>query len=141
MSLITVIPYLSFNGQAEEAMNAYVSAFGGEIRYLSRWSKDTARKGEKQIGKVMHAEFLIGKTCFSCGDNYENNGENTSVKLMIHMENKERAEEAIRILAEGGKVVSPLMPHPKPDDGGCGSVTMDRFGYLWIITCPNPDKE
>lgn len=37
-------------------------------------------------------------------------------------------------------VISPLQPHPEPDDGGCGSVTRDRFGYTWIITCPNPDK-
>ena len=40
-----------------------------------------------------------------------------------------------------GKVISPLKPHPAPDDGGCGSITKDRFGYTWIITCPNPDKK
>lgn len=26
-------------------------------------------------------------------------------------------------------------------DGGCGSLIKDRFGYTWIITCPNPAKQ
>ena len=52
----------------------------------------------------------------------------------------EQAKRAIAFLLEGGEAISPLRPHPVPDDGGCGSVTKDRFGYTWIITCPNPDK-
>ena len=37
--MITVIPYLSFRGDCEEALNTYIEAFGGEIYYLSRWSE------------------------------------------------------------------------------------------------------
>ncbi len=28
---VTVIPYLSFRGNCEEALNTYIEAFGGEI--------------------------------------------------------------------------------------------------------------
>ncbi|MDE6874345.1 MAG: hypothetical protein K2P87_07795 [Lachnospiraceae bacterium] len=48
---------------------------------------------------------------------------------------------AVSVLAEGGTVLSPLKPHPKPDDGGCGSLTKDRYGFTWIITCPNKAKQ
>ena len=47
---------------------------------------------------------------------------------------------ALYVLSKEGTIISPLRPHPEPDDAGCGSVTKDRFGYTWIITCPNPDK-
>ncbi len=65
----------------------------------------------------------------------------SNYRLMIHMDSEEDALYAISVLAEGGTVVSPLKPHPEPDDGGCGSLIKDRFGYLWIITCPNPAKQ
>ena len=61
--------------------------------------------------------------------------------VSIHMDCMEQALQAVEKLAKGGEVISPLKPHPAPDDGGCGSVTKDRFGYTWIITCPNPDKQ
>lgn len=44
-------------------------------------------------------------------------------------------------MKEEGEVISPLEPHPAPDDGGMGAIVKDKFGYDWIITCPNPDKK
>lgn len=138
---LTVIPYLTFNGDCEEAVGAYVDAFGGEILYMSRWDRDNAERPE-QAGKVMHVEFTLGGTRMSAGDNFDFSGENIPIRLMVHMDSMEEASRAIGTLMQGGgAVVSPLRPHPAPDDGGCGSMTRDRFGYLWIITCPNPDKQ
>ena len=87
----------------------------------------------------MHAEFRLGSTRLAASDGFTGSGD-SPVKLMIHMDSKDEALHAVSILAEGGTVVSALKPHPAPDDGGCGSITQDRFGYTWIITCPNPDK-
>lgn len=141
MDKITVIPYLSFDGCCEEAINAYIKAFGGEVYYLSRWAEETCGGVPEKIGKVMHVEFALGSTRMSAGDSFDQAGGSTSIRLMIHMQTKDQALQAIAVLAEGGQVVSPLKPHPKPDDSGCGSVIKDRFGYMWIITCPNPDRE
>ena len=137
---VTIIPYLSFMGNCEEALNTYIKAFGGEIFYLSRWSEETFDVTAEQIGKVMHAEFVLGNTRMAAGDTYKDSDMNATIKLMIHMDSKEEALRTISVLAKGGTIVSPLQPHPEPDDAGCGSVTKDRFGYTWIITCPNPDK-
>lgn len=138
---VTVIPYLSFMGNCEEALNTYIEAFGGEIFYLSRWSEETFDITPEQIGKVMHVEFVLGNTRMAAGDSYKDSDVNATIKLMIHMDSKEDALHTISVLAKGGAIVSPLQPHPEPDDAGCGSVTKDRFGYTWIITCPNPDKQ
>lgn len=138
---IEVIPYLAFKGNCEEAINTYIEAFGGEIYYMSRWSENTFDVTPAQIGKVMHVEFALGSTRMAAGDVFDCAEVNTDIKLMIHMDSKGEALHTISVLAEGGEVLGPLQPHPKPDDGGCGSVTKDRFGFTWIITCPNPDKQ
>lgn len=141
MEKITVIPYLSFNGCCEEAISSYIKAFGGEVHYLSRWTEETCGGMPEKIGRVMHAEFVLGNTRMAGGDSFDHVEGNTAIRLMIHMDTMELALQAVETLAQGGKAISPLQPHPKPDDGGCGSVTKDRFGYTWIITCPNPDKQ
>lgn len=134
-----IITYLSFSGSCEEAVNAYINAFGGKILYLSRWDEKNCEK-ESMIGKVMHVEFLLGETNMAAGDT-ENGTPNTAIKLMIHMETEEEALKSIEILKNGGKVISELAPHPEPDDGGMGCLITDRYGYTWIITCPNPRKK
>ena len=138
---IEVIPYLPFNGNCEEAVNTYIEAFGGEIYGMSRWSENTFDVTPDQIGKVMHVEFALGNTHMAAGDTFDRIDIDTGIKLMIHMDSEEEALKAISVLAEGGTVLSPLHPHPEPDDGGCGSMTKDRFGYMWIITCPHPAKQ
>ena len=137
--MIEVIPYLSFKGDCEDALHKYFLAFGGEILFLSRWSEENCETPE-QIGKVMHVEFTLGGTHMSVGDSFDIGEVNTDIKLMIHMDTQTKARHTISILAEGGTVVAPLQPHPAPDDDGCGSIIKDRFGFTWIITCPNPAK-
>lgn len=137
---IEVIPYLSFHGNCEEAVNAYINAFGGEIYGMSRWTENNLDMTPAQIGKVMHVEFAIGRTHMAAGDTFDCAEVNTDIKLMIHMDSEAGALHAISVLAKGGSILSPLQPHPEPDDGGCGSLIKDRFGFTWIITCPNPAK-
>ncbi len=134
---IEVIPYLSFKGNCEDAVNKYIRAFGGEILFLSRWSESTAEAVD-QIGKIMHVEFVLGKTRMAAGDSFDCAKVNTDIKLMIHEDSEAEALHAISVLSEGGEILSPLKPHPAPDDDGCGSIIKDCFGFTWIITCPNP---
>lgn len=134
-----IITYLSFNGNCEEALNAYISAFGGRILFLSRWDEKNCGK-ESLIGKIMHAEFLLGETNMAAGDAFEAEAPNEAIKLMIHTDTEEEALKGIEVLKKGGRVISELAPHPKPDDGGMGCALTDRYGFTWIITCPNPRK-
>lgn len=140
MDELTIVPHLSFRGNCEEALQMYMEAFGGEIFYLSRWSENTFDRTPEQIGKVMHAEFRLGTTRMAASDGFDGESLNTDVKFMVRMDSKAKALHTIEVLSQSGTVLSPLRPHPAPDDSGCGSITRDRYGYTWIITCPNPDK-
>lgn len=134
-----IITYLEFGGNCEEAINAYIAAFGGQILYLSHWDENNC-EDISQVGRVMHTEFQLGGTRMAAGDAFGAQSPR-GMKLMIHMDTKDEAEYAVSILERGGEVINPLSPHPAPDDGGMGCVLRDRYGVLWIITCPNPDKQ
>ncbi len=138
---VEIIPYMAFKGDCEEALNTYFEAFGGEICYISHWSEENCDVTPEQIGKVMHVAFRIGNTRMAAGDTFDCAEVNTDIRLMIEMDSKEEALHTIDVLAAGGVILDPLSPHPKPDDDGCGAVVKDRFGFTWIITCPNPDKQ
>ncbi len=138
---IEIIPYLSFKGNCKEAVNTYINVFGGKILFISYWNENNYDMTPEQIGKVMHVEFMIGDTRMSAGDSFDCKEVNTDIKLMIHMDSEAEALHVISVLSEGGTVLSPLGPHPEPDDDGCGSIIKDRFGFTWIITCPNPAKQ
>lgn len=137
---IEVIPYLSFKGNCEEAVSVYINAFGGEIIGMSHWTEKNYET-PAQIGKVMHVEFNLGSTRMAGGDSVDGGEVKTDISLMIHMDSEAEALRAISVLAKSGNILSPLKPHPEPDDGGCGSLIKDRFGYTWIITCPNLAKQ
>ena len=134
-----VVTYLPFGGCCEEALNVYIGIFGGRLLFLSRW--DEKNCGQKNfIGKVMHAEFVLGKTRLAGGDVLEAEASAMAAKLMIHLNTEEEVRKIIRLLEEGGSVISELTPHPEPDDGGMGCIVRDKFGVSWILTCPNPKK-
>ena len=138
---IEVIPCLGCKGgNCEEAIHAYIHAFGGKIIWMSHWSEKNS-DNPQQIGTVMHAEFELGSTRMAGGDSIDGGEVKTDISLMIHMDSEAEALRAISVLAESGTILSPLKPHPEPDDGGCGSLIKDRFGFTWIITCPNPAKQ
>ena len=123
-SRLEVIPYLSFSGDCEQALEVYIRAFGGEVIYISRWSEENCESPE-QAGKVMHAEFRIGCTRMSGGDSFEKKGPNTNIKLMVHMGSTEEAENAISALLEGfpenrafgGRRRGLMAPSPPPRPG------------------------
>ena len=137
---ISIIPYLGFNGDCKEAVDRYISVFGGQMKYISFWGKQNCNDPARW-GKVMHAEFVLGNTQMSASDPPFEVVNNSAVRLMIHLDSKEEALKALETLSEGGIVIAPLSPHPKPDDSGMGAVVKDAYGYQWILTCPNPDYE
>lgn len=141
ISKTEIIPYLSFRGNCEEAVHAYIKVFGGKILYMSYWSENNSDIKTEQIGKVMHTEFVIGSTRMAAGDSLDCTDRNTAIKLMIHMDTEAEALYTIYAMAEGGTILLPLQPDLASDNNRCISATKDRFGITWMITCPNPANQ
>ena len=67
--MAAVNPYLTFNGNCEEAFNFYKSVFGGEFPYIGRFkdmpSEQPIPESEKE--KIMHVSLPIGKETILMG--------------------------------------------------------------------------
>ena len=130
-----IIPYLSFTGDCEKAVNAYIAILGGEILFLSRYTVQTG--GEALSGKVMHVEVKVAGSVIAAGDRTKPVENRDAVRLMIHCDTSAEADRILNALGKEGEVLQRLQPHPPPDDGGMGGLVRDRFGYTWILTAPN----
>lgn len=106
---VTVSSYLGFNGTCREAVDKYISAFGGQIRFVSFWGQENCGDPARW-GKVMHMEFDPGSTPISAGDPPEHVSNDGAVRLMIRMESREEALRAVETLAEAACSSRLLLP-------------------------------
>lgn len=113
--MVTVNPYLNFNGTTEAAFKFYRSVFGGDFITLQRF-KDTAeadRIQEADRDKIMHVALMVGKGTVLMGtDALESMGHPLSVGnnffLSISAESEVEAENYFEKLSAGGKNKYPL---------------------------------
>lgn len=130
---LTIAPYLSFNGNCEEAINTYIEAFGGEVCCMSRWSESAYAVEPKQRKKILHAEFILGNVRMAAGDSVDCIETAADIRLMIRVESKEEALRAIALLEKEGTVLSPLHEGSPFGDNSSEAIVTDRFGITWII--------
>lgn len=134
-----LMPYLHYQGNCEEAFRFYASVFGGEIKSLSRFAEQTGTPA--LVGKVMHAYVALGEgRGLSGADQEEPVNHGASMDLLVHCATRQEAQGICDRLALEGEALSPLLPHPPPDDDGMGALVRDKYGYLWILTAPNDAK-
>lgn len=131
-----LMPYLSYQGDCENAFNFYASVFGGKIEWISRFNEETG--GSNLAGKVMHAQlsFTGNKGYLNGADQEESVVRGEAIKLIYHCGSETEAQRIFDILAKEGHEVSRLAPHPPPDDNGVGGVVVDKYGYTWILAAP-----
>jgi hypothetical protein len=99
--MTTVNPYLTFNGNCEEAFHFYKSVFGEDFRYVGRY-KDMPADEEKPVTKeeserIMHISLPISK-------------------------------ETVLMGCDTGAMLPPTR-HPEEIIPRCGKTTQDEPGY------------
>ncbi|WP_281637686.1 VOC family protein [Flavobacterium marginilacus] len=136
--MITVNPYLYFNGNCEEAFNFYKSVFEVEFKYIGRY-KDVPQ-AEKHIfqeedNKIMHVSLPISSQITLMGaDNTEVHKENLSnnnFSLSITADNKKEADKLFQKLSVGGKI---KLAMNETFWGSYYGIVNDRFGINWKIS-------
>ena len=130
-----VIPYLTYNGECEEALNFYKKVLGGEITSLMRF-EEMPENPEMPVSdnwkkKIMHAELKIRDDLWLYfSDAWEGQTVMPGGGVSVHLDVDSEGEVGryVEGLARGGKIT---MPAAQTFWGAVyGSVT-DKFGINW----------
>lgn len=133
--MLQPIPYLSFNGNCEEAMRFYERALEGKLEKVLRhadtpWAFDVP---EHERQRIVHACLTLdGNGQLYAGDGcseqpYEGI---KGVSLTLNYGSVEQAERVFKALAEGGTITMSMQPSFWAKSWG---MLVDRFGTTWII--------
>ncbi len=112
-----IVPFLTYDHQAEEAVNLYVSVFkNSRIVSLNRYGED----GPLPAGTVMSASFVLEGQEFIALNGGPHFTFAPGISLFVNCETQAEVDELWEQLSEGG------------EQQPCGWLK-DRFGVSWQI--------
>lgn len=122
--------FLMFAGQAEEAMNFYISLFeNSKVLSITRYGSGEA--GAE--GSVMHATFTLNGQEFMCIDSNIEHGFTFTPAMSIYIKCESEAEidRLYDALSNAGQVLMPLDRYPFSEKFAW---LADRFGVSWQLS-------
>lgn len=131
-------PYISFDGNAREAMEYYRSVFGGALT-LNTYS-DFGRSDEPEADKIMHSRLETGGGFTLMGADTppgmaHNPGDNVAV--MLSGDDAAELRGYWEQLADSGTVTVPLEKQMWGDEfGQC----IDQYGIGWMVNISAPQS-
>lgn len=137
--MAAINPYLTFNGNCEEAFTFYKSVFGNEFQYIGRFGEmpsqdDMPPVPDNEKNKIMHVSLPISKETILMGsDTSETYGKvtmGTNITISINTDSSQEADTLFNKLSVGGKVV---MPMAKTFWGAYFGMFTDKFGIPWMV--------
>ena len=134
----TINPWISFNGNAEEAFTFYKSVFGGEFEKIARFKDLSSAEfqiPENDANKIMRIALPIGKQNVLIANDVPeflgrvDENENRS-KISISAESREEADKFFNGLSAGGNTEGPIGDSPW---GTYAGMFRDKYGIEWIV--------
>ena len=133
MANLSIVPYLFFKGNCQQAMKFYKEAFGGKltVQKMSE-SPEAMQMPGANPDHVMHARLKDGSFEIMASDSNKASDKMAKVELAIN--GPSNAEDDMREmfdkLAQGGEVKMKLQKMPWGDI--YGQLT-DKFGIDWMM--------
>ena len=127
-----LVPYIHFQGNAEEAMNFYATALGGNIAYLQRYGDSPMPSDEDYKQKIMHGRLTFGDNLIMISDVFKGQEFSTdgNIQLSVDVLENEELESVFNKMAEGGTVAMPLQD---TFWGARFGMLKDKFGVNWMF--------
>ena len=124
--------YLFFTTQCEAALAFYTQCGLGRVVTVMRQGENgMPLRNEAMRGKIMHAKFEGPGVLFYASDNDDAEPMRGSAHILM-LDDRARTTQLFGLLAEGGKITTPLAVQPWGDF--YGKLT-DRFGVQWMLNC------
>ncbi len=128
-------PYLSFQGQCEEAFTFYAQCLGGQVGLIFRYAGSPMASDAPADwqDKVMHGSVTLGEQVLMGADTTPDRYEAPKgFTLSLQMASVDDAERIFRDLARDGRIVLPLEQTFWAARFG---MVVDRFGVPWQVNC------
>jgi PhnB protein len=133
-----VNPYLTFNGQCEEAFKSYAKILGGEIVAMMPHEGTPAERHvpAEWRKKIIHARLIVDGVPLMGSDAPPDGYEKMQgFSVTLNIKEPAEAERIFNALAEKGSVRMPLGETFWAEKFG---MVTDRFGTPWMINCEKP---
>jgi len=142
MSKQNIVPIVCYAGQANQAIDLYIKAFGAEVlEKLTYADMNPADLGieikDEHKNYIAYSEVLIrGQVVSFCDDSdaadnrKEISGNSYLVDLLVHFDSDEELKVAYNVLSEGGTVTMPLVSQTY-----CSltCALIDKYGGRWQL--------
>ncbi|MGE0495465.1 MAG: VOC family protein [Vulcanimicrobiota bacterium] len=135
-----VLPYLCFEGRAQEAIDFYQKVLGAEVTMLMR-GKDAPEGAcaggnpREYADKIMHAELKLGDDRLHVSDGMNTGqAEFKGITLSVALSTDDEARKKFAALSEGGEVRMALSETFFASSFG---ICNDKFGVPWMVLVPS----
>lgn len=138
--MVSINPYLTFDGTCEAAFNHYKSVFGGEFPFVGRFKDMPPMEGkaisESDGEKIMHMSLPLGGDSVLLGsDALAGFGPATvqgnNFSISVNTGSEAEADRIFNGLAEGGMAT---MPMSKTFWNSYFGMLTDKFGINWMVS-------
>jgi PhnB protein len=129
-------PYISFDGNARQAMEFYQQVFGGDLRVSTFGEFGDA--GAPGADKVMHSQLETGSGYTLMGaDNPPDTdySPGNTISVSLSGDDADELRGYWEKLSDGGSVAVPLEKQMWGDEFG---MCVDRFGIAWMVNIVQP---
>jgi len=116
-----IIPFLWFDGQAEEAAKFYVSIFkNSKIGTITRYEEESAAVSGRPKGSVMTVAFQLEGQGFTALNGSPHFKFTEAISFVVNCKTQKEVDELWEKLSDGG------------EEGQCGWLK-DKYGLSWQI--------
>lgn len=133
-----VAPYLTFNGNCEEAFHFYAQTLGGTIEaiFTHEGTPMAEHVPKDWLKKIMHVSMTIGGTRLMGSDAPPDQYEKPAgLSVSLSVDTAEEAERIYAALVERGAVIMPIQ---ETFWATRFAMLVDRFLIPWMINCDKP---
>lgn len=132
-------PYISFKGNARQAMEFYKTVFGGKLD-LTTFKEGGMADNQADPEQIMHGaletEGGIALMASDLPDGMEYKP-GTNISISLSGDNESELTGFYNKLAEGGTQVEPLKKAPWGDTFG---MCIDQYGVFWMVNISGSSK-
>ncbi|MET0787140.1 MAG: VOC family protein [Paenisporosarcina sp.] len=126
------IPYLTFDGNAKEALDFYKEVFEGKITQIQTFGEADFPTPPGSDNRILHARFQKNEFTFMASDTFPNQNVTigNNVSLTLEFDSEEEIQSYYDRLSKGGQVFMELQD---TFWGAKYAKLQDAFGVIWDL--------